>query len=139
MRKRPFGITIIAIIFIVLAAISFLWSLMVFGVGGISAAFGGLFGADNIAAFGQTNTWSGFVGILAAMVQIVAAIGLFLMKKWAWYLAVLAIGLDVVQGAFGLFQGSLFTLMCGGLLLLIPIGLLLYMLSGRIRTLFGIT
>ena len=138
MKKRPTGITIIAIFFMLLAVISFLWSLVVFGVGGLSAAMGGLFGIENMAAFGGSSIWSGFFGIVAAILQFAAAIGLLFMQKWAWYLAVLAVGVSVFQGAIGLFGGGLFSLLCGALLLLIPIGIFLYLLSGNVRKLFGV-
>ena len=138
MKKRPLVITIIAIIFILLAVVSFLWSLVVFGVGGISAAMGGVLGIENMAVFGSSKTWSGFFGIVAAIIQFVAAVGLFLIKKWAWYLAVLAVGIAVFQGVIGLFGGGLISVLCGALLLLIPLGILLYLLSGSIRKLFGV-
>ena len=138
MKQRPLGITIIAIIFLVVAVISLLWSLIVFGVGGITAVLGGVLGAENMAAFGNSNTMTGFLGIMAAVVQISAAVGLFLVKKWGWYLAVFAVGVSVIQGVIGLGGGELFSFLCGGLLLLIPLGIFLYLLSGGIRKLFGV-
>jgi hypothetical protein len=50
--KRPTGITMIAIVYIVLAVLSLLWGGLVFGLGGLGSFFGGLFGADNVAALG---------------------------------------------------------------------------------------
>jgi hypothetical protein len=81
--RRPTGITIIAVLYIVLAVLSLLWSGLVFSVGGLSSQFGGLFGADHVAAFGTSSAWSGFLGILVALVQIVVAIGLLSLKRWA--------------------------------------------------------
>lgn len=138
MRKRPAAITAIALFFIVLAVISFVWSLIIFGVGGVSAVVGGLLQIENMSAFASSNTWSGFFGIVAAIAQFVAAVGLLLIKKWAWYLAVLAVGVSVFQGVIGLFGGGLFSLLCGALLLILPLLVLLYLLSGKIRELFGV-
>ena len=45
MQQRPTGITILALVYILLAILSLLWSLFVFGFGGVTATFGTLFGA----------------------------------------------------------------------------------------------
>jgi len=136
--KRPTGITIIAVAYILLAILSLLWSGLVFGVGGLSSLFGGLFGADNVAAFGTSNAWSGFLGIITAIVQIVVAIGLLSMKRWAWFLALVSVALTVVQGIVGIFGGGPFAFMCGILGLAIPLGILIYLLLPGIRRAFGI-
>ena len=69
MEKRPTGISILAVAYIILAILSLLWSGLVFGVGGLTSLFGGLFGADAVSAFGVSSGWSGFVGIVEAVVQ----------------------------------------------------------------------
>ena len=79
--NRPTGITLIAILFIALAILSLLWSGLVFGVGGLSAMVGNLFGAESIQAFGTSSGWSGFLGIMLAAVHIAVGVGLILMKK----------------------------------------------------------
>ena len=136
--KRPTGITIIAIVYIVLAVLSLLWSGLVFGLGGMGSLFGGLFGAENVAALGTSGAWSGFLGIVAALVQIFVAIGLLSLKKWAWFLALISVALTVVQGIVGIFGGGPFAWMCGILGLLIPIGILVYLLLPGIRKAFGV-
>jgi hypothetical protein len=136
--KRPTGITVIAIVFIVLAVLSLLWSGLVFGVGGLSSLVGGLFGAGSVAAFGTSSAWSGFLGIITAGVQFVVAFGLLAMKKWAWILALIGVGLTVFQGVVGLFSGGIFGFMCGGLGLVIPVIILIYLLRPTIRSAFGV-
>jgi hypothetical protein len=136
--KRPTGITMIAIVYIVLAVLSLLWGGLVFGLGGLGSFFGGLFGADNVAALGTSSAWSGFVGILGALVQIAVAIGLLAMKRWAWFLALAGVGLTVVQGIIGILGGGPFAFMCGILGLGIPVGILIYLLLPGIRRAFGI-
>lgn len=135
--RRPTGITIIAVLYIVLAVLSLLWSGLVFGVGGLSSLFGGLFGADNVATFGTSSAWSGFLGILTALVQVVVAIGLLSLKKWAWILALVSVALTVVQGIVGIFSGGPFAFMCGILGLAIPAGILIYLLLPGTRRVFG--
>ena len=135
--KRPTGIAVIAIVYILLAVLSLLWSGLVFGVGGLSSLFGGLFGADSVSAFGTSSAWSGCVGILGALVQFAVAIGLLSMKRWAWYLALLGVGLTVIQGILGIVGGGPFAFMCGILGLAIPLGLLIYLLLPGTRQAFG--
>jgi hypothetical protein len=135
--RRPTGITLIAVLYIVLAVLSLLWSGLVFGVGGLSSLFGGLFGADNVAAYGTSSAWSGFLGILTALVQIVVALGLLSLKKWAWILALVSVALTVVQGIVGIFGGGPFAFMCGILGLALPVGILIYLLLPGTRRVFG--
>lgn len=138
MKKRPTGITIIAILYIALGILSLLWSGLVFGVGGMTSMFGSLFGAENIASFGSSNVWSGTFGIVTAIVQIVVAIGLFTLKRWAWYLAMIALALTVIEGIIGIFGGGFFAFVCGGIGLLVPVIILIYLLRPHIREIFGI-
>jgi hypothetical protein len=139
MTERPAGITLIAIIFIGLGILSLLWSGLVFGVGGLTSLFGGLFNAENIASFGTSSTWAGFLGILAAALQIVAGFGLLALKKWAWILALVSIGVTVVQGLVGMFSSGLFVFLCGVFGLLIPIAMLIYLLRRETRAVFGMS
>jgi hypothetical protein len=136
MSQRPTGVTVIALYFLIIGAFSLVWSLFAFGAGGISSAFSGLLGADNINALASAGMWSGFLGIIAAIVQIAVGAGLFSMKPWAWYVAVVAIALAVIQGITGMMGGTTFMLLCGFLWLLIPIAFLIYLIRERGR--FGV-
>lgn len=138
MKERPVGISIIAVAYILLAIFSLVWSGIVFGVGGLTSLFGGLFGAESMAAFGASGGWSGFVGILAAILQFVIAFGLLAMKKWAWFLALIGVAITVIQGFIGVFSGGPFAFMCGILGLFIPVIILVYLLLSGTRQAFGI-
>jgi hypothetical protein len=138
MKTRPTGVAVIALFFILLGVFSLVWSGLVFGVGGLTSAVSGLFGAESINAAASSGMWSGFLGIFAAIVQIAVGIGLLGMKTWSWYLAVIAIGLSVIQGLVGMFGGGTFALLCGALWLLIPVGVLVYLARGSMRELFGV-
>lgn len=139
MAERPAGVTLIAIIFIGLGILSLLWSGLVFGVGGLSSLFGGIFNAESIASFGTSSTWAGFLGILSAALQIVAGFGLLALKKWAWILSLVSIGVTLVEGLVGMFSSGLFVFLCGVFGLLIPIAMLIYLLRGETRAVFGNT
>ena len=138
MKQRPLGISIIAVAYIILAILSLLWSGLVFGLGGLTSLFGGVFGAESVAAYGVSNAWSGFVGILAASVQFVTAFGLLAMKRWAWILALASVVLTVVEGLIGVFTGGPFGFMCGILGLIIPVIILVYLLLNSTRQAFGV-
>ncbi|MFN2134606.1 MAG: hypothetical protein ACK2UK_01545 [Candidatus Promineifilaceae bacterium] len=132
---RPTGVTLIAIAFIVLGLLSFLWSLLVFGFGGASSFFQTIF---NFSPTLSSGVWSGILGMATAAVEIAAGIGLLRLEKWGWYLAIIGVGLSFVQGLLGIFAGGIFTFFCGLLGLLIPGAILFYLLQGRIRDLFGV-
>lgn len=138
MKKRPTGITVLAVIYILLGLFSLLWSGLVLGVGGISSMFGSLFGAESVVAFGSSSAWTGAIGIIAAVVQIVVAFGLLTMQKWAWTLALIGVGLTLVQGLVGMFAGGFFGFICGGIGLIIPIIILFYLLRQGTKEAFGV-
>jgi hypothetical protein len=75
---------------------------------------------------------------MAGWGPIPGAIGLLVMKRWAWLLALVGVGSTVVQGIIGILGDGPFAVMCGLLCLVIPLGMLLYLLLPGIRRTFGI-
>jgi hypothetical protein len=138
MQKRPTGISILFWVYLILGVFSFLWSGLVLGIGGLSSLFGNIFGMENVAGFGNTSAWTGYIGIITAVVQIVVAFGLASMKKWAWILAVISVVLTVLQGILGILGGGLFAFICGSLGLILPAIILFYLLRADIRSGFGV-
>ncbi len=138
MQKRPTGISVLFWVYLILGILSLLWGGLVLGVGGLSALFGGLFGLENVTSFGSTSAWSGYLGILTAIVQIIVAFGLSGMKKWAWVLAIIGVALTVVQGIMGIISGGIFAFVCGSLGLIVPLIILFYLLRTDIRAAFGL-
>lgn len=136
-QQRPGGITLLAIVFILLALVSTIWSLLVFGVGGLSWMTGFLFSAEDLRSFGGSNTWAGFIGVISAIIQLIVAFGLLGMRRWAWMLALLGALLTLVQGIFGMFSGGFFVFCCGAFGLLIPGGIVFYLLRPHVRAAFG--
>ena len=137
MKERPAGITLIVILFFILGGLSLIWSALVFGLGGISSLIGSLFNLEGILSFGTETAWSGFLGLITAVVQIVTAFGLLGMRRWAYILALIGVGLTVIQGVVGMFTGGIFGFMCGSLLLLLPVIILIYLLRPAMRNAFG--
>ena len=138
MKNRPIGISILFWVYLILGILSLLWSGLVLGIGGLSTVFGGLFGMESVSDFGSTSAWSGYVGIITAVVQIIVAFGLASMKKWAWILAIIAVGLTILEGVIGIFGGGAFAFICGSLGLIVPIVILFYLLKADIRAAFDV-
>lgn len=136
-RERPFGITILGWVYLALGILAALWSLFVFGFGGLGALFGTIFGANAWQASGVSNLWAGLLGIVTAVVEIVVAYGLLTLKSWGWLLALIGAGLSIVTGVVGMLGGGFFTFICGGIGVLIPIGILIYLLTPGVRKAFG--
>ena len=138
MEKRPTGITVLFWVYLILGILSLLWGGMVLGIGGLSAMIGGLFGLENVSGFGSSSAWSGYLGIITAIVQIIVAFGLASMKKWAWVLAIIGLVLTVIQGIMGILSGGMFAFICGSLGLIIPAIILFYLLRADIRAAFSV-
>jgi hypothetical protein len=138
MKDKPAGITLLVILFFVLGGLSFLWGLLVLGVGGLSTLIGGLFNAESMLSFGSSSAWSGYFNILAGVFQIVVGFGLLGMQKWAWFIAVAGVALGVIQGILGLFGGGTFGFICGSLWLVVPIGVLIYLFMPAVRQAYHI-
>lgn len=136
-QQRPSGIAILALVYILLAIFSLLWSLLVFNVGGLAATVGTLFGAQSMTASGVDNVVSGTLGIITAIVELIVAFGLWKLRSWAWLLAIIAVGMNVVNGVLGIFSGGLWTFCCGLFGLIIPVAILVYLFRPEVRRAFG--
>ena len=134
---RPTGVTLLGIAFILLGLLSLFWSLLVFGFGAATGVVGGLFGDDVMATVGGAQTINGIVGVVGAVIDLVVAYGLLALKRWAWLLALVGVGISVVSGVLGLFSGGFVAVCCGILGLLIPAGILYYLLQPEVRQAFG--
>ena len=136
MKKRPTGISVLFWVYLILGLLSLLWSGFILGIGGLSALVGGLFGLEAVLDFGSTSAWSGYIGLISGLVQIVVAFGLLSMKKWAWVLAIIGIVLTIIQGVLSILAGGMFAFICGSLGLLVPAIILFYLLQPGIRAAF---
>ena len=136
-EPRPFGVTLLGIAFLILGGLALLWSLFVFGLGTFSTVTGTIFGAGGWAASGVSNVTAGVIGIITAIVQLVVGWGLLTLKPWAWILAIIGAALGVINGIVGMLGGGLFTLCCGLIGLLIPVGILIYLFNRDVRRAFG--
>ncbi len=135
--ERPSGVTILAIIYILLGLLSLVWSLLVFGVGAVTGLTGAIVGAENMASFGTANFWGGIVGVAGAVLDFIIAYGLLNLRPWGWILALIGLAITVITGVLGLAGGGFFAICCGILGLLVPAGILYYLLRPDVRKAFG--
>ena len=112
---RPTGVTLLGIAFILLGLLSLFWSLLVFGFGAATGVVGTLFGDGVLATVGGAQTIQGIIGIIAAVIDLVVAYGLLL----------------------GLFSGGFVAICCGVIGLIIPAGIVFYLLQPEVRQAFG--
>jgi len=80
----------------------------------------------------MTTTPVFFTEIPLTLFQLLA------MKKWAWILAIVGVGLTVIQGVINMFGGGTFAFICGSLWLILPVIILIYLLSKGIRSAYQI-
>ena len=130
---RPQGVTILAFLFIVLALFSLVWSLFVMGVGGVAGLFGFVTGVEG--AFGAF--WSGVFGIVMAIVDLVVAVGLLGLRKWAWLLALISLAVSALGYFLSMFSGGVWAFFCNGIGIIIPLAILFYLLRPDVRRAFG--
>lgn len=135
--ERPTGVTILAVIYILLGLLSLVWSLLVFGVGAVTGLTGAIVGAENMASFGSANFWGGIIGVAGAMLDFIIAYGLLNLRPWGWMLALIGLAITVITGVMGLMSGGFFAICCGLLGLLVPAGILYYLLRPDLRRAFG--
>lgn len=135
--ERPTGVTILAVIYILLGLLSLVWSLLVFGVGAVTGLTGAIVGAENMASFGSANFWGGIIGVAGAMLDFIIAYGLLNLRPWGWMLALIGLAITVITGVMGLMSGGFFAICCGLLGLLVPAGILYYLLRPDVRRAFG--
>jgi hypothetical protein len=122
--KRPFGITLIAI----LALLSGLFGLCLPGLTLIGSTFLGPLAAAGIFA--------SLLLIVGPVLQFAFAYGAFKLRAWAWYLGLIASGIIIVGVIINRTNGgSFFAAMWAGFLPIIIFG---YLLTPNARKAFGI-
>jgi hypothetical protein len=112
-RNRPIGVAILAILIVLVGAIFLLAAILVFLVAGV-AAIRGL-----PTFFGLAGAVLGALFLIFALLFIAVGLGLWHLRSWAWWLAVIVLVLSIV--------GSLADL--AGLV--IPLILLIYLVLVR--------
>ena len=122
--KRPFGVTIIAILALISGLFGLCWPSLVF-MG--STLLGPIFGTVGVIA--------GFFLIVGPVLQLIFAYGAFNLRSWAWYLGLIATGVTVIGVIINLFGGaSIWSAVWGSFLSII---IFIYLLTPNVRQAFG--
>lgn len=123
--KRPFGVTLIAILALISGLFGLCWPTLAFTG---SALLGGILGTVGVLA--------GIFLIIGPILQLVFSFGAFRLRPWAWYLGLIATGITVLGVVINLFQGaSIWSAIMGSTLSII---IFIYLLTPNVRKAFGI-
>ena len=95
MKNRPFGVTIISVLTILLGIWSFCGGLIAFGTFGISL-LGSLFGLGNPVGLG-------IFGVLWGVIAMLLGWGLWKMRSWAWLGTIIILSLRLFSFVFAFF------------------------------------
>ncbi len=122
--KRPFGITLIAVLALISGLFGLCWPTLVFTG---SAFLGPILGTIGVIA--------GIFLILGPALQLIFAYGAFNLRSWAWYLGLVATGITVIGVIINLIDGASFwSAMWGSVLSVI---IFIYLLTPNVRRAFG--
>jgi uncharacterized membrane protein (DUF2068 family) len=123
--NRPVGVTIIAIFALIGGTLGLCWPILVL-MG--STLFGGI--------FGTVGTVAGAFLIIGPVLQLIFAFGAFGLKRWAWYLGLIASGITVAGVILNLIDGaSFFSAIWGSFFSII---IFIYLLTSNVRRAFGV-
>jgi hypothetical protein len=122
--KRPFGVTLIAILALIGGLFGLCWPTLAF-MG--SALLPGVFGTIGALA--------GIFLIIGPILQLVFSYGAFKLRSWAWYLGLIASGITLIGVIINLINGaSLFSALWGSVISII---IFIYLLTPNVRNAFG--
>lgn len=113
----PTGVVCLAALLAISGAFGILWGLAIAGIGGLSWITGTVFFADTVQAWGGNAFAGGLFGVLNGIFQLIIAVGLLGLQRWAWLLAIINSGLSLIHPIIGLSTGnwcSLFGLIIPG-------------------------
>jgi len=137
--QRPTGVTILAILAFLSGGLHFLSAFLAFAGGSwISAeARSGYYipqAAPFAYAFGNYGFWIGLFGMIVASITLAAACGLWVQSKFGYWLAIVALALNLVRDVVDWLGGYVSVYSVLGAL--IAIGALVYLTRPGIRHAF---
>ena len=139
--QRPTGVTILALLAFVSGALHFVGAFLAFSAGSIvsAQAKSGYFvpiATPFVDAFGNLGFSIGLIGMLLALITLIAAGGLWVLSRtWGFWLASIILVLSLIDDLIALLGGGAtwFTLL-GALFALVA---LIYLWQPRIRQVFA--
>jgi hypothetical protein len=139
--QRPTGVTILALLAFVSGGLHFLGAFLAFGAGSVisAQAKSGYFvpmATPFVDAFGNLGFSIGLIGMLLALITLIAAGGLWVLSRtWGFWLATVILVLDLINDLVSLLGGgaTVFTLL-GALFAIVA---LIYLWQPRTRAVFA--
>ena len=122
--KRPFGITVIAILALFGGLFGLCWPTLVF----TGSTFLG-------PILGTVGVFAGIFLIVGPILQLIFAYGAFKLRPWAWYLGLISSGITVLGIVINLFDGASFWSAIWGSIFSIII--FIYLLTPDVRQAFN--
>ena len=97
---RPTGVTLIAILGFIVGGLHFIGSFLAFASGSWlqAEAVSGYFvpaATGFVYSFGNLGFWIGMLGMIVAVIMLVAAGGLWVLSKFGWKLTIIALVLNL--------------------------------------------
>lgn len=106
--KRPIGVTIVAVLAIILGVLQLLGGLGLLGavtglVPGLTEAISGFMpGAGATGLFGALGIGAGVAAVIMAVLSVVFGVGALGLRPWAWTLGVVLFAISVISGVVAL-------------------------------------
>jgi hypothetical protein len=139
---RPTGVTILAVLYILGAALLGLCGVLFF-VGGSMLSSLAHAGGPGSALFAMGGAVVGAFFLVFALLDLVLGIGFLKLQNWARVVAIVLIGIGVLFGLLGMatmmLHLVLFALMFRAVFLAIQIWILVYLFKPHVKQAFGAT
>lgn len=126
---RPFGITLLAGLHVVVAILYFVGGIGLIALGAFVRR--GFFGTHRL--LGGLASLIGVVVVIVGLLYLALAWGLWVGKGWAWTISLVLAGLGIIISLFSLIRGAFGTL----IVLVLDAVIVYYLLTPRVRAFFG--
>jgi uncharacterized membrane protein (DUF2068 family) len=140
-RQRPTGITILSILAFISGGFHFLIGFLDMAIGSQLTAMAASPGyvppalQPAYAYMGNLGFWLGVIGMAGGLFTLFAGAGLWTLKKWGWWLALLGQGFSIVSHIVPALGGTTTPSSLVGLL--VSIGIVIYLFLPHVRDAFS--
>lgn len=131
--NRPMGVTIVAVLVMLLGVAGVIRAGMLAGVAGAAEALFPAFGVTSAAASEGLSTIA-LIGLGVAVFTILVGIGLWMLQKWAWMIAIVVIVITLLLAAWDLFTMGMGSV--SWLSIIISAIVLFYLLRDEVKSAF---
>ena len=123
-RKRPAGVTVIAVLALAIGIVDLLQGVRILGY----VVFGPATVFSNVSL-------TGWLTVLLGLLWIVVGGAFLSLRPWAWFLGVFVVAISLVEAFFGSLNGWQFGDMF--MAMIIPVLILFWLQSDKVKSAFG--